>query len=46
MLEFMLSVFDVDEDLLMEEEGSVSPRPIGLELTERHTFIVLTMAVE
>lgn len=46
MVEFMLSVFDVDEDLLMEEEGSVSPRPIGLELTERHTFIVLTMAVE
>ena len=44
--EFGLTVYDVDEQMLLEDEGVVAPRDVGLELVHNHTFVVITHAVD
>ena len=44
--EVRLTVYDVEEHLLLEDEDVLSPRDVSLELTHNHTFINLVLAVE
>jgi hypothetical protein len=37
-VEVGLTVYDVEEHLLLEDEDVVSPRDVSLELTHAHTF--------
>lgn len=43
--EVELTVYDVEERLLLEDESVVAPCNVSLELTHDHTFIQLTLAV-
>jgi hypothetical protein len=45
-VEVGLMVYDVDEQLLIEDDEVVSPRDVSLELVHDHTFIDITLAVE
>jgi hypothetical protein len=45
-VEVELLVYDVDEQLLLEDDGVVSPRDVSLELVHYHTFIDLTLTVD
>ena len=44
--EFGLSVYDVDEALLLEDEDVVSPRDVSIELVHNHTFVVVPFVVD
>jgi hypothetical protein len=45
-VEVGLMVYDVAEDLLIEDDKITSPLEVSLELTHNHTFIDLMLAVE
>jgi hypothetical protein len=45
-VEVGLMVYDVDEQLLIEDDEVVSSRDVSLELVHNHTFIDITLAVE
>src|SRR5690349_16946973 len=45
-VELTLSVYEVGEQLLLEDEGVVGPMDVALEFAHTHTFLTLTLTVD